>query len=75
MVPFIVTKQELATPVLDFNIIEHLMTQYPNLEVLSLILNSVFPGLNKAKSESFVNLIQDNSNKYDFVGEVKASKI
>ena len=56
-VPFIVTKQELATPILGFNLIEHLVKEYPNLEVLNTILNSVFPNLNKAKTEAFVNLI------------------
>ena len=57
VVPFIVTKQELATPILGFNLIEHLVKEYPNLEVLKTILNSVFPNLNKAKTEAFVNLI------------------
>ena len=36
VVPLIVTKQELATPFLSFNIIEQLVKEYPKLEVLNL---------------------------------------
>ena len=43
VVPFNVTKQELATPILGFNIIEHLVKEYPNLKLLEYMLNSVFP--------------------------------
>ena len=71
LVQFIVTKQEHATLILGINIIEDLVKEYPNLEVLNPIVNSVFPDLNEAKTEAFGNLIQDHLNDPDFISEIK----
>lgn len=64
----------LEIPILGFKIIEYLVNKYLNLEVLNLILNSVFHDLNKAKTEAFVNLIHSNSNEFVVIGEVKSSE-
>ena len=74
VVPFIVTKQELGFRVVDFNTIECLVRNTQILKYSTLSKNSVFPDLNSAKTEPFVNLIQDNSNVSDFLGEVKTSE-
>ena len=67
VVPFIVTKQELGFRVVDFNTIECLVRNTQILKYSTLSKNSVFPDLNIAKTEPFVNLIQDNSNVSDFL--------
>ena len=38
-VAFNVTKQELETPILGFNMIEHFVEEYPDLEALNHVLN------------------------------------
>lgn len=50
------------------------MKEFPNFEVLNPLLISVFPNLNKANTEVFVNLIQGNSNESDFIGEIETSE-
>lgn len=50
------------------------MKEFPKFEVLNPLLISVFPNLNKANTEVFVNLIQGNSNESDFIGEIETSE-
>ena len=70
-VPFIATKQNLSTPVIGFNIIEHLVKTYPDSDFINPILNSAFPHLNCLKTEVLVNLVQEKNNPSDFVGAVR----
>ena len=50
------------------------MKELPKFEVLNPLLISVFPNLNKANTEVFVNLIQGNSNESDSIGEIETSE-
>ena len=67
-VTFVITKQNLSTPIIGFNIIEHLVKTYPDSDFINPILNSAFPHLNSVKTEVLVNLVQEKNNQSDFVG-------
>ena len=70
-VPFVVTKQNLSTPVIGFNIIERLVKIHLDSDYINPILNSVFWHLNSIKTEVLVNLVQQKNNQSNFVGTVQ----
>ena len=70
-VPFIVTKQNLSTPIIGFNIIEHLVKTYADSDSTNPILNSVFLHLNSVKTEVLVNLVQEKESQSDFADTIR----
>ena len=63
-VPFIFTSNDIANPIIDLNIIEHLVKE--SSDSFYPILN-IFPSMKENKTELITNLIQENSKISDVI--------
>ena len=71
MVPFIVTSNNIANPIIGFNTIEHLVKESSS-DSFNLFSN-IFPNMKENKTELNTNLIQENSKISDVIGTIKKS--
>ena len=71
-VPFIVTSNNIVNPIIDFNIIEHLVKESSS-DSFNPISN-IFPNMKENKTELIMNLIQENSQVSDVTGTVKSAE-
>ena len=71
-VPFIVTSNDIAKPIIGFNIIEHLVKESSS-DSFNPISN-IFPNMKENKTELITNLIQENSKISDVIGTVKSAE-
>ena len=69
-IPFIVTSNDIANPIIGFNIIEHLVKESSS-DSFNPISN-IFPNTKENKTELVTNLIQENSKISDLIGTVKS---
>ena len=63
-VPFIFTSNDIANPIIDLNIIEHLVKE--SSDSFYPILN-IFTSMKENKTELITNLIQENSKISDVI--------
>ena len=59
-VPFLITKDELTTPIIGYNVIRFLVQQ--NLPDLPLVLRETLPSLSLSKVDAVISLIQSDSS-------------
>ena len=71
-VPFVVTSNDIANPIIGFNIIENLVKESSS-DLFNPILN-IFPNMKENKTELTANLIQENSKISDIIGTVKSAE-
>ena len=64
-VTFFATSNNIANPIIDFNIIEHLVKESSS-DSLNPISN-IFPYMKENKTELIMNLIQENSEISDVI--------
>ena len=72
-VPFITTSNDIANPIIGFNIIEHLVKESSS-DSFNPISN-IFPNMKENKTELITILIQKNPKISDVTGTVKSAKI
>ena len=70
-VPFLVSKYELAHPIVGYNMIEHLITNFPNKNLSSLM--KIVPNLSADSAQIMVNVVEEASKVSDVLGAVKTS--
>ena len=68
-VPFIITSNDIANPIIDFNIIEHLVKESSSDSVNPI--SNIFPNMKENKTELITNLIQEKSKVSDVIGTAK----
>ena len=68
-VPFIVIGNDIANPIIAFNIFEHLVKE--SSSNLFNPISNIFPNMKDNKTELSTNLIQKNSKISDVIGTVK----
>ena len=68
-VPILVSKYELAHPIVGYNLIEHLVVNFPNKNLSSL--RKIVPNLSADSAQIMVNLVEEASNFSDVLGSVK----
>ena len=74
-VPFLITPQELSNPIIGYNTIEHLVTNYQNTFNLSESLCNLVECLSStANAEAMVNLIEEGSEIRELSSEAKLEK-
>ena len=71
-VPFILTSNNIANPIIGFNINEHLVKESSS-DSFNPISN-IFPNIKDNKTELITNLIQENSKISDAIGTVKSAE-
>ena len=71
-VPFIVTSNDIANPMIGFNIIEHLVKEGSS-DSFNPIWN-IIPNMKENKTELITNLMQENSKVSDVIGTVKSAE-
>ena len=72
-VPFLVTNTPLSFPILGFNVIEHLITSGDRDDVL-VALRKMTRGVDISKLSVMVNLITQNFEDSDYLGDLKVMK-
>ena len=74
-VPFSVTSDEISCPIIGYNIIEHLVTNFKDKLNLSESLVNVIGSLSPEKADSMVNLILWGGELTDLGSEAKLEKV
>ena len=69
---FIVTSNDIANPIIGFNIIEHLVKEGSS-DSFNPIWN-IIPNMKENKTELITNLMQENSKVSDVIGTVKSAE-
>ena len=73
-VPFLVTSQEITTPIIGYNIIEHLVKNFRNKMDLSSSLCNLVDTLSSENAEAMVNLIEEGAEIQELRSEAKLEK-
>ena len=73
-VPLLVTSDEISCPIIGYNIIEHLVTNFKNKLNLSESLVNVMGSLSTEKADRMVNLIQKGGEVSELRREAKLQK-
>ena len=72
-VPFLITKSELSNPIVGYNVIEHFIKTGQRGDVVSLLVDSIRDS-DAGKVEVMVNLVSQDDEDDDFMGDLKAVK-
>ena len=72
-VPFLITRSEVARPIIGFNVIEHLIKTGRPEVIVDLLINSV-QDVEAEKVKVMVNLINESVEEDDFLGVLRAVK-
>ena len=72
-VPFLVTKTELSTPLIGYNVIRHFIQTGKPGDVVDLLINSI-RDVEADKVRVMVNLIKEDTIEDDFLGDLRATK-
>ena len=70
-VPFLISKYDLAHPIVGYNMIEHLIVNFPNKNLSSMM--KIVPNLTADSAQIMVNLVEEASKVSDVLGAVKTS--
>ena len=70
-VPFLVTTQKINNTILGFNAIKHLLQNKTDIETMVSILQTAFDNVDKSKTKSFAELIQQSESNCSRTPEVK----
>ena len=73
-IPFLVTEESISKPILGYNTIEHLITNFKDVINLSASLVSVIGGLSAEKVETMVNLVETGNKFSELAQDVKLLK-
>ena len=73
-VPFLVTSDEISCPVIGYNIIEHLVTNFKDKLKLTESLVNIIGSLLPEKADGMVNLIQKGGELTELASEAKLEK-
>jgi len=73
-VPFLVTNLKLSSPIVGFNVMEHLIVSGKRDEVLNSLKKSSVDDLAVGKIDVMVNLITKKFSDSDFLGDLKSEK-
>ena len=72
-VPFLVTEAELSQPIVGFNVIENLIRTEKPEDVVKFLSNSI-QDVDTGKLKVMVNLVSQNVEADDFLGDLRAVK-
>ena len=70
-VPFLVTDQNIAEPIVGYNVIEHLVVNRSNMD--TMFLKSSLIGVSSNVFETVISLIQEKASEPDFLTIVKTN--
>ena len=73
-VPFLVTSQEISSPIIGYNTIEHLVKNFRDKMNLSESLCSLVDCLSSDKADAMVNLIEKGAEIKELNSEARLEK-
>ena len=74
-VPVLVTEDKMSAPIIGYNIIEHLVTNFKEqLDLPKSLLNMIASVSSEEKAETVVNLIQKGEEESEFCSEAKLER-